>query len=201
MSQELLQALKKIVLISASPRRKALLESLGLQPVVSVVQTDESIRKNEKPVEYALRIARNKMNEYFKNHQSEQNVLYITTDTIVTIDGIILQKPENPEDALKMLTRLSGRKHEVVSGVSLVFNDKQITFFEKSEVWFKKLRPEEIEWYIRTGEPFDKAGGYGIQGYAKLFIRKIDGCYFNIVGFPVNRFYEECAKLIGVSDV
>ncbi len=104
--------------------------------------------------------------------------------------------PKNKEDAYKMLTALSGRNHEVISGVNIKIGNQQITFNENTKVYFKELSSTEINWYLDSGEPFDKAGSYGIQGLGRILISKIEGCYFNVVGFPIHRFYIELKALM-----
>ena len=122
--------------------------------------------------------------------------IIVGADTIVVYNNKILEKPKNKEDAYKMLTALSGRNHEVISGVNIKIGNQQITFNENTKVYFKELSSTEINWYLDSGEPFDKAGSYGIQGLGRILISKIEGCYFNVVGFPIHRFYIELKALM-----
>jgi septum formation protein len=123
--------------------------------------------------------------------------IYIGVDTIVYCDNRILGKPRDRNEAFQTLRLLSGRKHTVYSGIYLYDNANHSGISEcvETDVYFRKLKTNEIKWYIDTGEPFDKAGAYGIQGYASLFIERIDGCYYNVMGFPIERFYMMLGKL------
>lgn len=189
--------LKKIILISQSPRRKQLLEELGIPIQISPIDIDETIHSGETPIQYSLRIAREKLHTYLKNRKLENDNLYVAADTIVVLNKTIMQKPINKEDAFKMLYLLSGRKHYVYTGVAFRINQYEKTFFEKTGVWFKHLTEQEIKWYVDSEEPMDKAGAYGIQGLGKIFIQRVEGCYFNVVGFPMNQFYEQLKTILG----
>lgn len=182
------------ILASASPRRREILKGLGLRFRVDPSRISEPAReKRETPQEYAKRLARLKAAEVARKHSSE---LVIGVDTIVVVEDSILGKPEGPAEAQAMLRKLSGRWHEVVSGICLIDCGAGRTYssFGRSRVHFRRLSGREIEWYLRTGEYHDKAGGYGIQGHAALLIDRIEGCYFNIVGFPVAAFERLCRK-------
>ena len=121
--------------------------------------------------------------------------LIIAADTIVTLDGHIFEKPSGHIQAEQMLRQLSNRTHEVISGFCLLTHDDKILDHQTSRVTFYKLSDPEIEMYLSSDEPFDKAGAYGIQGFASLFIKKLEGCYFNVVGFPLGKFYQHLKEL------
>jgi septum formation protein len=181
-------------LASASPRRNEILNRLGLRFRVDPSGIREPARKNrETPSQYAVRIACLKAEEVAERHSSGR---VIGVDTIVVLGNSILAKPESRADARSMLERLSGRWHEVLSGICLIDCAASRTYsdFGRSRVHFRRLSPGDIEWYLNTGEYRDKAGAYGVQGYAALLIDRIEGCYFNIVGFPVTAFQQLCKK-------
>ncbi len=148
----------------------------------------------ESPARYAVRVACLKAQEAAAKRRSG---IILTADTIVVVGNSILGKPSTRAEACGMIERLSGRWHEVVSGICLLHCESRRTSsaFSRSRVHFRKLSPAEIEWYLNTGEYRDKAGAYGIQGYASLFIDNIEGCYFNIVGFPVATFEKLCRSM------
>jgi septum formation protein len=180
------------ILASASPRRKAILSRLGLHFLVDPGRSPEPERRiGESPERYALRMARVKAKEVSERHRSG---LIISADTIVVIKGQVLGKPANRAEARRMLRVLSGRWHEVLSGVCLLdCSQRRIrSALGRSRVHFRKLASNEIEWYLDSGEQQDKAGAYGIQGRAALFIDRIEGCYFNVVGFPIAAFLKLC---------
>jgi septum formation protein len=182
----------KWVLASASPRRDEILKRLGMRFRVDPSRIAEPEReKHEPPPRYAMRVAHLKAAEVAKRHTSG---MVIGVDTIVVLGNNILGKPENRADARSMLQRLSGRWHEVVSGICLTDcgRGRTRTHFGRSRVHFRRLSPQDIEWYLKTGEYRDKAGAYGIQGHASLLIDRIEGCYFNIVGFPTAAFVKLC---------
>lgn len=179
--------MKKIVLASASPRRRELLEMLKLRFDVIPDNSPEDKKTATTPDEVVCELAKSKgLNVISKiNYEA----IVISADTIVAVDNQILGKPACEEEARKMLTMLSDRTHEVFTGVFVADSKsgKKISFYEKTEVKFKKLTEEEISEYIKTGEPMDKAGGYGIQNLGALFVEKINGDYFNVVGLPIFR--------------
>jgi septum formation protein len=183
-----------LLLASASPRRREILNRLGIPFCVEPSGLLEPPRKShETPHGYAVRLARLKAKEVARKHPSG---LVLAADTIVVLRNSILAKPGNRAEARLMLNRLSGRWHEVVSGICLLDckTRRARSAFSRSRVHFRRLSPAEIEWYLNTGEYRDKAGAYGAQGYASLFINRIEGCYFNIVGFPVATFEKLCRK-------
>ncbi len=183
------------ILASASPRRRDILKRLGLQFQVDPSGLPEPARKaGETPSKYAERIASLKAAEVAGRHKSG---LIIGVDTIVVLGNAILGKPEAQPEARLMLERLSGRWHEVLSGICLIDCklNRGRSGCGRSRVHFRRLPPEEIEWYLETREYHDKAGAYAVQGYASLFIDRIEGCYFNIVGFPIFTFAQLCRRL------
>lgn len=185
--------MKKYILASASPRRKELLEQIGMDFDIFVSDTsEESIDKASMPVnlyveELALLKASNAAESLIAlNHK---NHLIIAADTIVSCDGDILGKPKDKDEAYDMLKRLSGRKHEVYTGICIMrlSDGFSVADFECTEVYFKNLDSAKINRYIATKEPMDKAGAYGIQGLGALLTEKINGDYFNVVGLPISK--------------
>ncbi len=178
-----------ITLASKSPRRQQLLEAMGVHFTVKVKEVEEVFPEDLPCEEVALYLARLKASA-FDNDRQEGEVT-ITADTTVCLNGRILNKPANREEAIKMLRSLSGNQHTVVTGVCLKSNTKTTEFSSATKVYFKPLTTVEIEHYVDTYQPFDKAGSYGIQewiGY--IGIEKIEGCYFNVVGLPLNKVYD-----------
>ncbi len=181
-----------IILASNSPRRKELLAGLGIDYKVRVADdVDESFTKDElSPDEVPLYLASKKAQANCAI--MEDNDLIITADTVVISDKEVLGKPSDKEEATKMLLKLSGRTHHVVTGVCLTSKDQQRRFKVSTDVTFKKLTPEEIDYYINTYHPYDKAGAYGIQewiGY--IGVTELSGSYFNVMGLPIQRIYME----------
>lgn len=174
------KGLPEIVLASASPRRAEMLARLGINFTVRAVDLDETPRPGEVPEEYTLRLAEEKGSAL----EREAGEIIISADTSVVVQGQILGKPENSQDAIRMLRMLSGRSHRVLSAVALR-RDTTISDLCSTEVKFREMSEEEIDWYVSTGEPLDKAGAYGIQGFASLFIDGIKGSYSNVVGLPI----------------
>lgn len=177
---------KKLILASASPRRKEILSLLFQDIQVIPANIDESQFTFENPYKTVSKLAELKANCIFKQFKKQ---LVIGADTIVLLENEVLGKPKDKKDAFSMLKKLSGKKHQVITGVSIKCSDFSKTFFETSAVYFCKLSDYEIEKYISTDEPYDKAGAYAIQGIAACFIEKIKGDYLNIVGFPLNKTY------------
>ncbi|MDP4281850.1 MAG: Maf family protein [Bacteroidota bacterium] len=183
-----------LILASRSPRRQYLLKELGLEFEILTTNVDETYPEGLPPEEVANYLAKKKADSFDVSRIPSKSVI-ISADTIVTIDGKILGKPGTYSDAVKMLKMLSGRKHDVYTSVCLRSRNKEKSFTVKSSVFFKTLSMEEIEYYIENFQPFDKAGGYGIQewiGY--IGIEKIEGSFFNIMGLPVKELYEELLK-------
>ena len=174
------------ILASGSPRRKELLELMGLEFKVIVSQADEdSVSKDLKPELYVQELALLKASATAKEVLRNKNAVIISADTIVTLDGQILGKPKDEDDAFNMLSKLSGREHEVYC-VMRISNGKAVCGKVRTKVKFKDLSDDKIRGYINSGEPMDKAGAYGIQGLGSLLIEKIDGDYFNVVGLPIS---------------
>ncbi len=183
---------KKIVLASASPRRETLFKMLGLTPLIIPARVDEPITR-EKPYLQVMHHAQNKARTIAAMLDGE--TLVIGADTIVVLENEILGKPANPRQAVEYLSRLSARKHKVYTGVSICWRKVCETRYERSLVEFAPMSEAEIQAYVKTGEPLDKAGAYGIQGYGSQFIRRIQGCYFNVMGFPIHLFYNMINEL------
>ncbi len=184
---------KKIILASQSPRRIELLRSVGLDFDIYPSNIEEKIGPGMSPREYVEHNASKKGN-WVAEHTSYDMI--IAADTVVTLDGRIFEKPDNRKQARDMLEQLSNKTHQVITGFSLLTPKQQIIDHEITDVTFYDLSQEEIEMYLRSDEPFDKAGAYGIQGLASLFIRQIAGCYFNVVGFPLAKFYHHLKRLV-----
>ncbi len=186
---------KEWILASASPRRRDLLSGLGIKFRIDPSQAEEPPRRSgESPSAYVRRLARLKVREVSRRHH---NGLVIGADTVVVVSDRILGKPASKDEGRRMLRCLSGRWHEVVSGLCLLqcgsLNSR--TASSRSRVHFRHLTNEEIEWYLDTGEYKDKAGAYAIQGYASLFITRIEGCYFNVVGLPLAVLHKLCRHM------
>lgn len=176
---------KRLVLASGSPRRKELLASLGLSFEIQVSDVDETIEHGADPVQIVQELAYRKAQAVANGLQ---NAFVLGADTIVVLDRVILGKPTDAEDAKRMLNMLSGRSHHVYTGIAVVEagGGRVIRDVQGTEVVMKKLTSEQIDAYIATGEPMDKAGAYGIQGLAAQFITEIHGDYFNVVGLPIS---------------
>jgi len=188
------------ILASASPRRREILEQLGISFSVDFSGIEEPPRKpRETPPRYAIRLARLKAEAIAPKYPSGH---VLAADTIVVLGNRIFAKPKDRSEARSMLKSLSGRWYEVVTGICLLDCQTHSAYssFCRSRVHFRRLSPVEIEWYLKLGECRDKAGAYGAQGFASLFIDRIEGCYFNIVGFPVAVFEKLCRKA-GISPI
>lgn len=185
-----------IYLASKSPRRRQLLKLLNIPFKSFSVESDEKVRRNETPQEAVLRIAADKM---ILARQKVKNGIIITADTIVFLENKVLGKPKDENDAFRMLKKLSGRTHQVFSAYCIhnTMTGKTISEYVKTDVTFRKLDDEEINDYILTGSPMDKAGAYGIQDdFGAVFVDRIDGCYYNVVGLPLSRFYHALLRII-----
>lgn len=183
-----------IILASNSPRRKELLSGLNIPyEIKTLPDIDESYPDSLAGEDIAIYIAKEKANAYLD--QLDDKTLLITADTIVLLDGKVYGKPSDETDAKQMLRDLSGKTHQVITGVCITTKDKQASFGVSSEVRFSKLDDDEIEYYVSNYKPFDKAGAYGVQewiGY--VAVEYISGSYFNIMGLPVQRLYRELKK-------
>jgi nucleoside triphosphate pyrophosphatase len=185
-----------IYLASKSPRRRKLLKQVGLDFKSFTVIVDEKFKKGEKPSASVKRLSLEKMD---KARQKVKQGIIITADTIVVLDGNIIGKPSNTKNAKLILKKLSGRIHKVYTGFSIWNSDKNIiiTDYEKTFVEFRKLCDKEIDEYIFGGSPMDKAGAYGIQDdFGAVFIKKINGCYYNVVGLPLTKIYQALIKQV-----
>ncbi|KAL0136656.1 maf-like protein [Mucor lusitanicus] len=196
---------KTIVLASASPRRREILTDMGLDfSVVTTLEPDENDPTAYRTrAEYVSDTAYMKAKEVFERCQQDPELptadIVIAADTVVVKDECVLEKPKDKDHALEMLQQLNGQTHYVLTGVQIMYkiNDKveRIEFVERTEVQFSQMDPEIIQAYVDSGEPFDKAGGYGIQGQASLFVESIHGDYWNVVGLPKNHLFRELIKL------
>jgi len=184
----------RLILASNSPRRRELLTGAGLSFTTEPADVDETPLPMEPPGEYAVRLALAKAAKTASGHTDG---VVVGADTIVVVDGEILGKPDSPGHAVVMLGKISGREHEVLTGVAVVdaATGKSVTGLESTKVRIRPLSRDEIEAYVATGEPLDKAGAYGIQGRAAFFVTGITGCYFNVVGLPLARLAQMAAGL------
>jgi len=178
-----------LVLASASPRRRELLAQAGFRFEVHPAQIPEDPREAEDPIAYVTRLAREKAEVVYKEiaarAEVDDGLVVLGADTTVTLDNHILGKPEDAEDAARMLRMLSGRSHHVITGVAVVTSHRAEVAAEVTAVRFLTLTDEEIVAYVASGEPMDKAGAYAIQGLAARWIPRVQGCYFNVVGLPI----------------
>jgi septum formation protein len=184
--------LLKLILASASPRRAEILRNAGIQFEICSAGVDESPLGNELPGDYVRRLALAKALSAAKdNRDGADPPLILGADTVVVLDGEILGKPASPDDARRMLRRLSGKIHEVHTGLALLWNcgSQRSVVEEITRVYFAALTDREIEEYIASSEPFDKAGAYAIQGVGGRYVTGIEGCYFNVMGLPLARLY------------
>ena len=172
-----------LILASQSPRRRELLGLTGLPFVVRAADIDETMDPGKAPFDEVARVSRLKAEAVARKPED----VVIAADTIVVCGGEVLGKPRNEADAFRILSVLSGRHHEVMTGMTVVCGDKAITHTEVTKIHFRELHPEEIRAYIASGEPMDKAGAYGIQGGAALFADEMVGDYYNVMGLPVCR--------------
>lgn len=185
-----------LYLASKSPRRKKLLKQMNLNFRVVTVEIDESRKGSESPLRMVKRLAAEKLEQAKKKIGSG---IIITADTTVVLNGEMLAKPESRKDAMKMLRKLSGKTHTVYTGFAVYNSEtgKTIVDYEKTAVTFRDLRNDEIDKYVKTGSPMDKAGAYGIQDdFGAVFIKKINGDYYNVVGLPISKLYNNLLEVI-----
>ena len=175
----------QIILASASPRRRELLAQIGVEVMVQSVDIDETQKHNEPVMVYVQRLAMEKAQRGFDTIKNEKRLPVLGSDTIVEIDGLILGKPENRQQAKKILQQLSAQKHTVHTSVAIVTEEKSIIGTCSSQVLFKTLEDQEIDLYLATGEADDKAGCYAIQGIAAQFIKNINGSFSGVMGLPL----------------
>ena len=172
-----------LILASQSPRRKELLGLMGHPFIIRVADIDESMDKTLAPYDEVARVSRLKALAV----ERQEDDIVVAADTIVVVEGTVLGKPRDEEDAFRMLRSLSGRDHQVMTGMTVVRGEEAVTVTEVTDIHFRELSDTEIRAYIATGEPMDKAGAYGIQGGAALFATHLDGDYYNVMGLPVCR--------------
>ena len=180
-----------LILASASPRRQELLKLFGLPFVVRVADIDETMDPQLSPRDEVARVSRCKAAAISRSADD----IVIAVDTIVVCEDRVLGKPKTAEEACKTLHLLSGRDHQVMTGVTVLKDDQIISFTEITDLHFRELSDKEIARYVASGEPMDKAGAYGIQGGAALFAQKMVGDYYNVMGLPVCRLYEILSQL------
>lgn len=184
----------QIILGSKSPRRQQLLEGLGLSFSIKTYETDEDFPEQLKKEEIPIYLSQKKAIAFTKELDDEKNLI-ITSDTIVWINERALNKPADKKEAIEMLEKLSDNCHQVYTGVTLSNKNKSVSFFETTNVYFKRLSLEEINYYIDNFHPYDKAGSYGVQewmGYVGM--KRIEGCFFNVMGLPLSKLYTELEK-------
>jgi nucleoside triphosphate pyrophosphatase len=182
----------RVVLASASPRRRELLDLIGIPYIVVPADIDESMKGVEQPAEHAERLAREKALTVAERHP---DALVIAADTIVVINDRIMGKPRTEREAVEMLGTLNGATHTVVTGMACALNGRLESSVDDVSVTFRPLSVEEVEEYVATGEPMDKAGAYGIQGYGATIVRRIDGDYFAVMGLSLVRLVELMQRL------
>ena len=180
-----------IILASSSPRRKKILEKLGYNFSIKVPDIDEDNINKLNPIDYVIDVS---MRKGLKVHQQFENDFILSGDTIIEFQNKIIGKPSCYQDAFEVLCSFSGKEHYVISALSLTYSENQITIFDSTKVSFKTLKKEEIKYYINNFYILDKAGSYNIEDAEEYFIKNIDGCYNNIVGFPEKKFLESKIK-------
>ena len=187
----------KLILASSSPRRKAYLKDLGIPFRCVSPDVDETRRRAESPRAYVRRIAVEKASAVSERYPRSW---VVSADTTVVVDKTVLGKPGNAAEARKMLRKLSGRSHRVLSGIALVHRSESVarSAVSSTRVFIRRLNEDEIRWYVGTGEPLDKAGAYGAQGKGGLLVARVEGSFSNVVGFPLEKFYE-LLKACGLS--
>ncbi|MGJ7912297.1 Maf family protein [Neobacillus sp. LXY-1] len=184
--------MQNLILASSSPRRKELLENLRFSFTISSSEVDETFDPKLSPDEIVMELAERKAQAVFKQNN---HAFVIGSDTIVVADNEVLGKPNDEAEAFEMLRTLSGKQHDVFTGVAILSPTGTTRFYEKTEVWFWELTDEEIRSYVKSGEPLDKAGAYGIQQLGSMLVKKINGDYFAVVGLPLARTVRELKRL------
>ena len=179
--------MKKVILASKSPRRKEILELIDIDFEVKVSSADESFDERLALEENIMNVAAKKAEAVFRDNPDS---VVIGSDTIVVLDGKVLLKPNDRDDARRMIKSLSGRVHQVITGICIMDSEKTLKDYTKTDVWVKRMDESEIEEYISTSEPYDKAGGYAVQGLFSRFVEKIRGDYLGIVGLSASRTYD-----------
>lgn len=185
--------MKRIILASSSPRRKELLELVGVNPEIIVPKTDETPLENEPVDMFLRRVTIAKGRSVYSEAYTDS--LLISSDTIVLLKGRMIGKPRDTDEARSILRELSGNMHEVWTGVAVFTNGDVLYDVSRTRVYFNAISPQELDYYMENEHYMDKAGAYAIQGKASVFIERIDGCYFNVMGFPLNMFYGMLKRL------
>lgn len=188
----------RIILASKSPRRVEILKQIGTEFEIMPADTDESVTPGTSPEDAVCEISRRKALCIRDLIGSSENVFIISADTVVTYDGKIIGKPENDKHAYDILKNLSGKSHRVLTGFTLCMGNIIHTDYESTDVFFRHLTDEEIEEYVKSGEPADKAGAYGIQDKGSVFVTGISGDYYNVMGFPICKITSLAKELFGV---
>lgn len=185
--------MSKIILASASPRRKELMELAGYDFEVICADIVEVVPEEAMPQEVVMSLALQKAQAVAAEHKE---AVVIGSDTVVALDGKILGKPHSEQEACEMLRSLSGRTHKVFTGVAIVCGGKVKNFFDETDVEFYSLDDDEIKKYVATGEPTDKAGAYGIQGKGSVLVKRINGDFFSVMGLPIAKLYREMSDFV-----
>lgn len=187
-----MEDMKKMILASKSPRRKELLEKCGIPFIADPADIDETLLENV-PLEEAIKeLSLRKASAVLKRHE---DCIVVGSDTIVTLNGQVLGKPKDDEDAFRMLKMMQGNTHTVITGLAIISAQRIFNTVSLAEVTFAPMNDEEIRAYIATGEGRDKAGSYGVQGYGGRYIRKINGDFYTVMGLPLNIVYEELKNI------
>jgi septum formation protein len=187
-----------IYLASASPRRSELLRQIGVAHEVNPVHVDESRRPGEDPAAYVRRLAEDKAQVLWSRLPARQRMPVLAADTTVVLDGEVFGKPSGRDEAISMLSRLSGRTHDVHTAVAVLHESGCATRVSTSHVSMREIKPIEMDWYWSTGEPRDKAGGYAIQGLAAIFVRHLAGSYSGVMGLPLCETWELLGTVPGL---
>ena len=188
----------KIILASSSPRRKEIISRLDINfQIINPAINEPRYNNKQSPKDYAEKLSKMKALSIAQKHKKQ---IIIGADTIVTLnDNIVLGKPQNKKEAYNTLMMLSGKTHKVITGVTIIsLSNMSHTFSEQTYVKFLDLKKEEVFKYISTDSPYDKAGSYGIQDYSSIFVEKINGCYDNVLGFPLSRFNYICKNILNI---
>lgn len=187
-----------LILASSSPRRRELLKQAGFDFTVESADINEDPQPGEAAAKYVQRLAVEKAQAVRDRHRADNDsgdpITVLGADTTVVLDGEILGKPANHAEARSMLERLAGRTHQVMTGIAAITSNTIVSDVEITQVFFDLINEDELAHYLTTGEPFDKAGAYGIQGYAARWIPRVEGCYFNVMGLPISRTIALLAK-------
>lgn len=188
-----------VYLASASPRRSELLRQIGVAHEVRVVEVDESVVPGEAPVEYVLRLAESKARALWDRLPRDRRLPVLAADTTVALEGEVFGKPASHAEAVAMLSRLSGRTHQVHTAVAVLHAGGGTARVSSSSVSLREITPAEIDWYWQTGEPRDKAGGYAVQGRAAIFIQHLSGSYSGVMGLPLFETWELLSGVPGLT--